>query len=660
MGASPRDELSFLVVAGGRIKLALLASLACLSLVACGKSHHGDDDDDGGDSGAAGQAPEGGGATSRGGTGGSGTTNGGSSTSGGGGSMAGHGGSAGGTGGASANGGSTPNGGIGAVGGGGTEPQSILGDIPDLPLLRADGRDLIAPNDAIVRLRGVAFGNDVWSEPQAPVTTHHAEADFARLQQWGANVTRFYLNYQLLEETNAPGLFKQAGFDWLDENIRWAAKNGIYLIFNMHVPAGGFQSNGDGDLLWLDPQNQERLIALWRQIAWHCKGIGAVAGYDLLNEPRPLADRSEWTTLATKLTSAIREVDPDHLIVVERTNSVGEDWSNDESMNFFRVPDDNVMYEFHFYEPFEYTTQLASWLDLPEGGKYPDETLISSANLSWYNWSYEPSPPPYAPFGDSDWTLYESDQYVIEDSMIKVLGIALISELNSGTVWFDDVFIDEYAPDGTFSSRIFEQDLESMTGWSFWQAGATGMASVSTEAHSGKASLSITNTDHDANLQNAFRFPVKPGFRYTVGGYMKGQAIPILSRQDPRGDWIQSTRALIRLDYYSATGDLLARDAAALGASLDKFLAWGAAENVPLFVGEFGLIHYCFEDGRGGTNWVRDMLDLMLQRDLNFTYHVYHEVNFGIFQSEASKLPDLADANQPLIDVIQDKLLDGR
>ena len=642
------------------MKLTLAVILSCVSLVACGQSSHGDDDDDGGESGAAGQSPGGGGSTSGAGAGGSSATNGGTTTSGSGGTTPGQGGSTSGSGGASASGGSAATG----VGGSATqmegEPLDILGDIPDLPMLRADGADLIAPNDAIVKLAGVAFGNDVWSEPTLPLTTHHNEADFARLHEWGANVTRFYLNYQLFENDASPGVFKSSGFDYLDQNIRWAAAHGIYLILNMHVPEGGFQSNGDGGALWLASQNQDRLSALWKAIAKHCKGIGAVAGYDLLNEPRPLTSSTEWVTLATALTTAIREVDPDHLLVVERTNSVGQDWTNDESMNFFRVPDDNVMYEFHFYEPFEYTTQWASWLDLGEGGKYPDETLISSANLTWYDWSYEPAPPPYAPMGDSDWTRYESDPYVIDDPEIKVLGIALVSELNSGTVWFDDVFIEEHDWEGMLTRRIFAQDLETMSGWSFWTAGTTGTASVSTEAHSGTASLSIANTDHDANLQNVFRYPVKQGYQYVVGGYMKGQAIPLLSRADPRGDWIQSTRALIRLDYFSASGDLLARDAAALGASLDKFTAWGTAQNVPLFVGEFGLIHYCFEDGRGGTDWVRDMLGLMQARNLNFTYHVYHEPAFGIFQSEASMLPELGDANQPLIAVLQAQLLGAR
>ena len=619
-----------------RLRFAAVAAFVLQAAVACGGHSTSDDDDDGGNSGASGETSTGG-TTALGGTGGTTTTGGTAGTT-----------AQGGTGGSTANGG-TGN----ASGNGGSAGTAGAPTAEPLPFLHRSGSRIVDPDGAAVALRGIAFGNDVWNEPKTPVFTHHTAEDFTRIHDWGANVVRFYLNYQLFEDDDAPGVYKQSGFDWLDRNIDQASRAGVYLIFNVHVPQGGFQSNGDGDALWTDPANETRFVALWRAIAEHCEGNGTVAGYDLLNEPRPTLDRAEWVDLSARVTAAIREVDADHMLVIERTNSVGDDWSNDADMNFFLSADDNVLYEFHFYEPFEYTTQLAEWLDLGEGGKYPDESRISTANLTWYNWNYEPEPPPYAPPGDSDWTPYVSDYYVLDDPSINVIGIALVSELNSGTVWFDDVFIDDRDPDTGVTTRIYTEDIESMDGWSFWQAGTTGSASVSSEAHSGKGSLMITNTDHDANLASTVKRVIQHGHSYAVGGYMKGQAIAHDSRPDPRGDWTQVSRALIRLDYFTADGGPMARDKASLAASLDKFTAWGAAHDVPLFVGEFGLIHYCFEDGRGGTNWVNDMLDLMDQRSLNYTYHVFHEPAFGIFQSDASIYPNEADMNAELVEALR-------
>jgi len=56
-------------------------------------------------------------------------------------------------------------------------------------------------------------------------------------------------NYVTFEDDAAPNVYKQAGWDWLDLNVQWAKAHGIHLIFNMHVPQGGFQSNGAGGRL---------------------------------------------------------------------------------------------------------------------------------------------------------------------------------------------------------------------------------------------------------------------------------------------------------------------------------------------------------------------------------------------------------------------------
>jgi endoglucanase len=441
--------------------------------------------------------------------------------------------------------------------------------------------------------------------------------------------------------------------------VAWARHNGISLILNMHVPPGGFQSNGAGDALWNEAGKQDRLVALWQAIARRYRGETAIAGYDLLNEPQSPCSRQQWVDLATRLHAAIRAVDPEHTIVVERTNSVGADWSNDADMNFFLLPDSNVLYEFHFYSPIEYTHQHTSWTGFGEAGPYPDASKLASGNLSWYGWSYLPGAPPAAPSGSSDWTYFESQPYRIDDPAIKVLAVVLLSELNAGTAYFDDVVVKEYDADGVLVGTVVQMDLESLDGWSFWTAGNTGTSGVSTtEAHSGQASLFISNTEHDANLTNtARRLVVVPGHSYSVGGWIKGVNVSSASRPDPRGTWTQNSRALIRLDYFSSDGPVLVRDKAALAAELDRYVAWGRAHGVPLYLGEFGVFRSCFEDGRGGLAWVADMLDLLVERQLSFTYHSYHEDAFGIFRSDpATTLPAPLHANLPLIDLFKAKL----
>jgi endoglucanase len=252
---------------------------------------------------------------------------------------------------------------------------------------------------------------------------------------------------------------------------------------------------------------------------------------------------------------------------------------------------------------------------------------------------------------------YESDPYALNDPQIKAIGVALVSEFNGGTAYFDDIVLKEFDENGTFVQNVYEQDLEDGSGWFFWKAGSTGAGSVSLEAHSGDASLAISGTDHDANFAGSFRYVPKPGHRYAVGGWMKGSAISNDSRPDPRGAWTQVSRALIRLDYFTADGPVTVRDKASLETQIDRTSAWAIRNQVPLYLGEFGVMHQCFENGRGGATWVKDMLDIIRARGIHFTYHSYHEPGFGIFLSEpTTTLPDSRDANQALIDVFTAEL----
>ncbi|MES1196925.1 MAG: cellulase family glycosylhydrolase, partial [Steroidobacter sp.] len=182
-------------------------------------------------------------------------------------------------------------------------------------------------------------------------------------------------NYRTLEDDEHPYVYLDDGWRWLDDNVAWAKAHGVYLILNMHVPQGGFQSLGKGWDLWDKPENQQRLIALWKAIASRYKDQPVIFGYDLVNEPGVSTNRTQWQQLAQQLVGAIREVDSKHPVIVERVNSIHGEWINDDSMNFVTVNDKNVIYEFHIYDPYFYTHQHIAWdekMRNRDGGVWPD------------------------------------------------------------------------------------------------------------------------------------------------------------------------------------------------------------------------------------------------------------------------------------------------
>jgi endoglucanase len=507
--------------------------------------------------------------------------------------------------------------------------------------LHRHGQEIVDPQGRPVVLRGVAFGNRVWSNVPVP-RDHHDEADFQRVAALGMNAIRFYLNDVTFEDDSAPFVYKDAGWAWVDENVRWAKAHGVYLILNVHVPPGGFQSNGKGTALWTDPRNQDRLIALWRAIAARYRDEVTIAGYDLLNEPVPVASRDQWKALAGRIVHAIRQVDIDHLVIVERTNAVGKDWSSDADQNFFLVDDDNAAYTFHVYAPFEYTHQLTSWTGLGDGGAYPDATKLGSVDETWIGLASFDAPT--VPAGDSGWTWFEGTHIVANDPRIAVGKVALVGRsLGAGRVSYDGLVIKEFDDAGKLVGEVARIDPQRVDGFYFWTKNGSGKADAVPGGPDGTPALSITGTTDDANLGGyGFYFRPHPGHAYSVSGFMRGERVPA------------DARAQMRIDLVGSKHPLATRDRAYLAANLDAYLAWGKKHDVPLYLGEFGLNKACFEGDKGGVRWVADMLDLLNERRLSFTYHAWHEDAFGVFRGDgpiASTTP-----NEPLLKLFHDKL----
>jgi endoglucanase len=515
---------------------------------------------------------------------------------------------------------------------------------PTAAVVRVDGARILAPDGQPLELRGMSFGNRVWLNDRMP-RTHHDERDYARLAALGMNAVRFYFHHRTLEDEATPGQWLADGWQWFDDNIAWAKKHGVYLILNQHVPAGGFQSNGDGMALWRDPAMQARFIAIWRAIAERYAKEPTIAGYGILNEPTVETDIGQWKALAERTIASIREVDPNHAVFVERVNAIGKDYSENADRNFVRVSEPNTIYEFHFYKPFHFTHQSAPWVDFAaEKQRYPDEKV---AEVEWFLTDFGSATfgSPRLPAGDSAWKYYEGKPFEITDPTLVMGKPALTcSRVGAGKAHFDDLVLERLDSQQKPVEVLYRVDLDTARGWFFWQKSGNGARALEQKGHGDDSALSITGTSDDANLGADFlRFRTSPGHTYRLSGWMKGERIP------------EQADCKIRLDFMRSRVPVHARGRAFLEQELDAYVAWGKREGVPLYLGEFGVIRHGFEDGRGGERWVADMLDLLLERKIGFTYHDYHEEHFGLFLGEGS-LPDEKTMIRPLYAVFQQKL----
>ena len=465
-------------------------------------------------------------------------------------------------------------------------------------------------------LRGVAVGNNVWSLQENVDPKMNDRTDYVRMRALGMNAVRFYLSYTFFESDSAPYQYKQGGWDFVDQNLAWAKENGISLILNMHVPQGGFQSNAGGAALWDVEDNQKRLVALWREIARRYADEPAVAAYDILNEPVVTRDKSQWQSLAQRIVNAIREVDGRHLIYVERINGIiPGNWSNDAEMNFVFITDpaDRWGLTFHCYSPMAFTHQYASWilsLKDSDGGKYPDPGLPQFEHDVWKGATFES---PALPHGDSGWAFYEGAWKTITDTAAANIGRPSLQcdRLGEGTVWFDSIVFEKRSPSGEVTTLATHR-FPFGGGWYFWKEKDGG------RIIEGENAIGFTGTAAAANYSaNKTFVMLEQGCSYRVSGRMRGENVPDVAACRVRFDWHHARSISVR-------------DKAALEREILAYLNVAREKNLPVYLGEFGVIKHALTEEKGGAVWIADMIDILKSRDVPFTYHAWVDTWFGV------------------------------
>jgi hypothetical protein len=184
------------------------------------------------------------------------------------------------------------------------------------------------------------------------------EEDIKRIAGWGLDHVRLPVDYPVLEDDQAPFIYKEEGFEYIDNCLSWCKKYGLNLILDLHkTPGYGFfEAN---NTLFDDEKMQERFISIWKAIAQRYHHEGDNMMYELLNEVvEKNSDR--WNSLYSKAVKAIREIDPKRYILVG-CNFYS---SPKELKNLVRLEDDRIVYNIHFYEPHVFTHQRIKWVDL--------------------------------------------------------------------------------------------------------------------------------------------------------------------------------------------------------------------------------------------------------------------------------------------------------
>jgi aryl-phospho-beta-D-glucosidase BglC (GH1 family) len=101
----------------------------------------------------------------------------------------------------------------------------------------------------------------------------------------------------------------------------------------------------------------DRFVMLWRKLAAHYADRNPdLVFFEVMNEPEE-RDPYRWAGVQARAAAAIREVAPRNTIIAS-----GANWSGiSDLLRMHPLPDGNVVYNFHDYEPMQFTHQGASW-----------------------------------------------------------------------------------------------------------------------------------------------------------------------------------------------------------------------------------------------------------------------------------------------------------
>lgn len=134
-----------------------------------------------------------------------------------------------------------------------------------------------------------------------------------------------------------------------DSLLRWALANNLTAIIDLH------HLEFDGSVAGAD--SVDRVVWLWQQIAERYKNTDPERViFELRNEPHNIT-ADAWRTQANRLIQTVRAVAPNHTLIVGF-----HDWnSRDALIRSDPFADPNLIYTFHFYDPFVFTHQGATW-----------------------------------------------------------------------------------------------------------------------------------------------------------------------------------------------------------------------------------------------------------------------------------------------------------
>ncbi|TYQ17961.1 UNVERIFIED_CONTAM: hypothetical protein Cloal_0356 [Acetivibrio alkalicellulosi] len=275
----------------------------------------------------------------------------------------------------------------------------------NLNFLQTNGHDIITADGKPFKINGITLTNNFWGnwvegvseklriEGKDPVVRPQVqdpwvltENDFERIKNLDCNTVLYGINYELFAEDNP---YRSSNMASLKNHINNFASMEIYTAIMLMAPPGLDSTNDLYEMykpgsiriksVFEDDIYYSQWINMWKYIAEELKGFTSVAGYGIINQPRVPSDEDGgievFTERLNNICKEIRKIDKKRIIFVPEYNSreanPGEPYwdsitnsykvdNGDQGIiwerGFVQVKQPNIVYLFHFFEPYDFVT----------------------------------------------------------------------------------------------------------------------------------------------------------------------------------------------------------------------------------------------------------------------------------------------------------------
>ena len=197
--------------------------------------------------------------------------------------------------------------------------------------------------------RGINLGNALEAPKEGAWGVTLKAGYFNAIRDAGFNSVRLPVKWSAHAAKDAPYAIEPKFAERVDWCVDQALANKLNIVLDLHH-YGEMDADPDGHL--------PRLAALWEQIAKRYADRPASVYFELLNEPHDKLTPERWNASIPKLLAAVRKTNPTRPVIVGPAN-----WNGIRALDTLQLPDDrNLILTVHFYDPFQFTHQGASFV----------------------------------------------------------------------------------------------------------------------------------------------------------------------------------------------------------------------------------------------------------------------------------------------------------